>query len=300
MIIPAYLKVGDTIALAAPARKISHEELAPAIQFLQQEGFNVFYDDRLFAEEHQFAGSDDLRAHYFQDLLDHPTVKAIWCVRGGYGSVRMIDKIDFSLFQKHPKWICGYSDITVFHSHINNNYDIATLHATMPLNVHPNEEQLPANQTFIKALKGIPLHYEIATHPLNRPHDVSAPIVGGNLSILYSLLGSPSDLNTDGKILFIEDVDEYLYHIDRMMTNMERNGKIEHLAGMLVGHFSDMHDNTIPYGQTAEEVIAEHCRKYDFPIFFNFPAGHENDNYAIKLGCSLKCTIEGDKVSIRQ
>lgn len=300
MMIPEFLKKGDVIAIVAPARKISKEEIAPAEDFLRHEGFNVFYDDRLFAEEHQFAGSDKLRTQYFQDLLNHPKIKAIWCARGGYGSVRIIDKLDFSFFLKKPKWICGYSDITVFHSHLNKNYHIATLHATMPVNVHSGEEDLPANRTLIEALQGAPLHYVLPAHPLNRPQNVVAPVVGGNLSMLYSLLGSPSDLNTDGKILFIEDLDEYLYHIDRMLTNLERNGKLCHLAGLLVGQFNDMHDNTIPYGKNAEEIIAEHCDKYHFPVFFNFPAGHLSDNRALRLGTAMKCTVTENTIEIDQ
>lgn len=287
MIIPEHLTTGDTIAIAAPARKISEEELAPAIHLLKQEGFNVFYDERLFSEHHQFAGDENIRAAYMQDLLDNPDIKAIWCARGGYGSVRIIDSLDFTKFCQKPKWICGYSDVTVFHSHINKNYDIATLHCTMPINVHKGEFDSPANRSFIAALKGETLAYQIPEHPLSRPGQFSGQIVGGNLSMLYSLLGSPSDVDTTGKVLFIEDLDEYLYHIDRMMSNLERNGKLQNLAALLVGYLSDMHDNTIPYGKNAEEIVAEHCQKYDFPVYFNFPAGHEADNRAIRMGCMI-------------
>lgn len=296
MIVPPYLQQGDTVAIAAPARKISQEELAPAITLLEKAGFNVFYDERLFAQHHQFAGDETVRAAYIQDLLDNPEVKAIWCARGGYGSVRIIDRLDFSFFCQHPKWICGYSDVTVFHNHIHRNFNIATLHTTMPISVKEGMYDTPATQTFIAALKGEPLSYELPLHPLNRLGNVTAPVVGGNLSMLYSLLGSPSDLDTDGKILFIEDLDEYLYHIDRMMTNLERNGKLAKLAGMLVGHLSDMHDNTIPYGKNAEEIVAEHCAKYDFPVLFNFPAGHLSDNRAIRLGLPMRIEIENNVV----
>lgn len=296
MIIPSYLQSGDTVAIAAPARKISQEELAPAVAMLEKAGFNIYYDNRLFAQHHQFAGDETVRAAYIQDLLDNPEVKAIWCARGGYGSARIIDRLDFSFFCQHPKWICGYSDVTVFHNHIHRNFNIATLHTTMPISVKEGMYDTPATQTFIAALKGEPLSYELPLHPLNRLGNVTAPVVGGNLSMLYSLLGSPSDLNTDGKILFIEDLDEYLYHIDRMMTNLERNGKLAKLAGMLVGHLSDMHDNTIPYGKNAEEIVAEHCAKYDFPVLFNFPAGHLPDNRAIRLGLPMSIEIENNVV----
>ena len=295
---PPYLHTGDTIAIAAPARKISEAELQCSVQFLQQEGFNVFYDERLWAQHHQFAGDDTIRANYMQCLLDNPDIQAIWCARGGYGSVRIIDRLDFTKFLQHPKWIVGYSDVTVFHNHLNRNYDMATLHATMPINVKPETIGTPACQTMLTALKGKKLHYELHTHPLNRSGDFTAPVVGGNLSMLYALLGSPSDINTEGKVLFIEDLDEYLYHIDRMMSNLERNGKLQNLAGLLVGHLSDMHDNTIPYGKNAEEIVAEHCDKYHFPLIFNFPAGHLADNRAIRLGMDLSCIYTDNQIII--
>lgn len=287
--LPTYLQNGDTIAIAAPARKISEEELWPAVNFLKQAGFNVYYDERLFAQHHQFAGDETVRASYIQSLLDNPEIKAIWCARGGYGSVRVIDRLNFSSFIKNPKWIVGYSDVTVFHNHLNRNYDIATLHATMPVNVHEDMFNQPSCQSLLAALRGEKLCYQLESHPLNRVGNFSAQVVGGNLSMLYSLLGSPSDIDTAGKVLFIEDLDEYLYHIDRMMSNLERNGKLSHLAGLLVGHFSDMHDNQISYGKTAEEIVSEHCEAYDFPVIFNFPAGHLSDNRAIRMGTEMTC-----------
>jgi muramoyltetrapeptide carboxypeptidase len=298
MIVPDYLRQGDTVAIAAPARKISSAEVAPAVHLLEQNGFNVFYDERLFAECHQFAGDEAVRAGYIQELLDNPDIKAIWCARGGYGSARIIDRLDFTAFQARPKWICGYSDVTVFHSHIQQNFNIATLHATMPINVHEEALDNAANRSLMAALRGERLRYELPKHPLCRPGNFEGIVTGGNLSMLYSLLASPSDVNTDGKILFIEDLDEYLYHIDRMMTSLERAGKLRRLAGLLVGHLSDMHDNTIPYGKTAEEIVAEHARHYDFPVIFGFPAGHEADNRAIRMGCPLKCLCEGHSIII--
>jgi muramoyltetrapeptide carboxypeptidase len=298
MIVPDYLRQGDTVAIAAPARKISPAEIASAVHLLEQNGFNVFYDERLFAECHQFAGDEAVRAGYMQDLLDNPDIKAVWCARGGYGSARIIDRLDFTAFCAKPKWICGYSDVTVFHSHIQQNFNIATLHATMPINVHEESLDNAANRSLMAALRGERLRYELPQYPLSRPGNFQGIVTGGNLSMLYSLLASPSDVNTDGKILFIEDLDEYLYHIDRMMTSLERAGKLRRLAGLLVGHLSDMHDNTIPYGKTAEEIVAEHARHYDFPVIFGFPAGHEADNRAIRMGCPLKCLCEGHSIII--
>ncbi len=288
MIVPPYLNSGDMVALAAPARKISRAEIHPAESFLKKCGFNVFYDERLFAQEHQFAGNDELRAGYFQDLLDDENVKAIWCVRGGYGSARIIDKLDFTHFRKQPKWICGYSDITVFHSHLHRHEQIATLHTTMPINVTAETMESAAVQSFLHAITGKELLYEIPSHPLSRLAEFSGTLVGGNLSMLYSLMGSPSDISTDGKVLFIEDLDEYLYHIDRMVLNLKRSGKFSNIKALLVGHLSDMHDNTIPFGKTAEEIVADHCRELDIPLIFNVPAGHLPDNRALRCGCQIE------------
>lgn len=298
MIIPPYLESGDTIAIAAPARKVSEQEILPAVHFLQDAGFRVHYDDRLFAQCHQFAGDEPTRAGYIQELLDNPDIKAVWFARGGYGSARIIDMLDFTAFQRNPKWLVGYSDVTVFHAHVFQQFKIATLHATMPINVHDEEFDIPANRSLIDALSGRLLHYEIQEHSLNRVGEFSAPVIGGNLSILYSLMGTPSEPDTDGKVLFIEDLDEYLYHIDRMMTTLERGGKLQDLAGLIVGHMSDMHDNTIPYGKTAEEIVAEHCQKYDFPLIFNFPAGHEAMNKAIRMGYPMHCKIQNQQIII--
>ena len=298
MIIPPYLSPGDTIALAAPARKISKAEIQPAEQWLKSVDFNIFYDDRLFAEDHQFAGDDILRTRYFQDLLDDDTVKAIWCVRGGYGSARIIDRLDFTHFRQHPKWICGYSDITVFHNHLQQNLQTATLHATMPINVTEKNTQSPACQSFLDALTGKDLSYEIAPHPLSRPKPFSGILTGGNLSMLYSLIGSPSDIDTAGKVLFVEDLDEYLYHIDRMMLNLKRSGKLSNIKALLVGHLSDMHDNTVPFGKTAEEIVADHCREFDFPLIFNVPAGHLPDNRAFRMGCQIEGIIKDNRFII--
>ena len=298
MIIPPYLVPGDTVALAAPARKISKQEILPTENWLKKEGFNVFYDDRLFAEEHQFAGSDQVRTAYFQDLLDEDSVKLIWCVRGGYGSARIIDQLDFSHFRQHPKWICGYSDITVFHSHVQRHLNTATLHATMPINISDDNLQTPAVQSFLSAIIGQNLTYEIPDHPLSRMQPFSGTLVGGNLSMLYSLMGSPSDVDTTDKVLFIEDLDEYLYHIDRMVLNLKRSGKLSRIKALLVGHLSDMHDNTIPFGKTAEEIVADYCRDLDCPVIFNVPVGHLSDNRALRCGCKIEGYFQDNKFII--
>lgn len=293
---PEYLKPGDTIGIVAPAHKISEEELSPAIDFLHQEGFEVILGDHLFASDNQYAGTDNQRTSDFQKMLDHPHVKAILCARGGYGSVRLVDKIDFSRWARKPKWICGYSDITVFHSHLFTHYQIPTLHCTMPINMTPENIDTETTRSMINALKGASLSYHSPKHALNRTGEARGKLIGGNLSILYALLGSASDINTDGALLFIEDVDEYLYHIDRMMMNMKRTGKLKKLSGLIVGGMSKMNDNKIPYGKNAEEIIREHCEEYEFPICFHFPAGHTRENQALRLGANsfLKVDQQGE------
>lgn len=288
---PDYLKANDTIGIVAPARQIAKSEIMPTVNFLQKQGFRVELGKNLFKQYHQFAGEDEARRDDMQYMLNAPHIKAIFSARGGYGSARIIDKLDFTTFSEKPKWLCGYSDFTVFHSHVHTVYQIPTLHTFMPINLTETDHIDKERSTFLKAITGEPLDYYVPHHRLNRPGKAHGVLIGGNLSVIYSLLGSPSDMNTDGKILFLEDLDEYLYHIDRMMLNLKRNRKLENLAGLVIGTFSDMHDNTIPYGKIAEEIIAEHCAAYNFPICFNFPAGHLSPNCALKLGASTTLTV---------
>lgn len=294
---PKFLKTGDTIGIISTARKISKEELLPATTFFEKQGFNVIFGTNLFCEDRQFSGTDEQRASDLQEMLDNSEVNAIICARGGYGTVRIIDKIDFSNFIQNPKWICGYSDVTVLHSHLHN-LGIQTLHSTMPLNFPKDGLVNESMKSLIRALIGEKLSYTIPPHKFNRIGNTSGIICGGNLSILYSLNGTPSDIQTDGKILFIEDLDEYLYHIDRMMMNLKRSGKLAHLAGLIIGGMSDMNDNNIPFGKTAEEIVYEAVAEYNYPVCFGFPAGHISENYALKLGGIVKLSIYKDKSEI--
>lgn len=291
MITPPYLKTGDKVAIIATARKVSYAEMEPSIAQLKSWGLKVLTGNYLTAESNQFAGTDEERTADLQQMMDDPEVKAIFCARGGYGSVRIIDRLDFTHFIASPKWIVGYSDITVFHSHINKNFGIETLHGTMPINFPSDGFETPSTESLRKALFGEEINYRITSHPLNRRGTVSAEVIGGNLSMLYSLSGSSSDINTEGKILFIEDVDEYLYHIDRMMMNLKRAGKLSNLAALVVGGMTGMNDNTIPYGFTAEEIIASSVAEYDFPVCFNFPAGHQENNFALIMGRQADLTV---------
>lgn len=259
-----------------------------AIDWLKEHGFEPVYDDRLFAEHHIFAGDDNFRAAVFQEYLDDEKIDAIWFARGGYGSIRIIDKLDFTGFLQHPKWLMGFSDTTVFHGKLNR-LGIPSLHSPMPF--YFANKTAEAKQSLFDAMTGRPLQYEIPSNPLNRFGEMEGEIVGGNLSVLMGMNGSDIFPETDGKILFIEEVDEYIYHIDRMMRALKRAGKLAHLKGLIVGGLTQIKDNTHPFGQTVEEVIAEAVSEYDYPVCFGFPAGHFDDNRVIVLGQKAKIEI---------
>ena len=297
MIIPEKLKVGDKIGVISTARKITIEELSPAIKTLESWGLKVVLGVNLFQEDDQFSGTVEQRTADLQSMIDDNSIKAILCARGGYGTVQIIDSIDFTNLKKNSKWIVGYSDVTVLHSHLNN-LGIASLHATMPINFKSNTKE--SLSSLKNSLFGNLNSIECKAHPLNKFGKIEGEIVGGNLSILYSLLGSHSDIDTAGKILFIEDLDEYLYHIDRMMMNLKRNGMLGKLKGLIVGGMSDMNDNSIPFGKTAEQIILEYTKNYDFPICFGFPAGHLSDNRCVRLGINSVLEINKNGVSLSQ
>jgi muramoyltetrapeptide carboxypeptidase len=287
-----YLKQGSKVAIAAPARCVTTEEMEYAIHWLEEKGFIPVYDDRLFAVQHIFAGDDDFRAAVFQEYLDNEDIDAIWIARGGYGSIRIIDKLDFTHFLQHPKWIIGFSDGTVLHGKLSR-LGIPSLHAAMPFYFANKTPE--AKQSLFDTLMGQALQYEFSTHPQNRIGQMEGEIVGGNLSVLYGMMGSHTFPNLDGKILFIEEVDEYIYHIDRMMYAMKRAGKLAHLKGLIVGGLTQIHDNTHPFGQTAEEVIAEAVSEYDYPVCFGFPAGHFDDNRTLFFGLKSRVEVTSEK-----
>ena len=297
MIIPKKINIGDKIGILATARKISMEELIPSIKTLESWGLEVVLGKFLFENDNQFAGTIDQRAEGFQNMIDDDEIKAILCARGGYGTVQIIDKINFSNLYKHPKWIIGYSDITVLHSHLHQ-LGLATLHATMPINFLKNKKK--SLESLYKILFASPNIIQGPNNKFNKLGNVEGEIVGGNLSVLYSLLGSNSDINTNQKILFLEDLDEYLYHIDRMIVNMKRNKKFNNLKAMIIGGMTDMNDNDIPFGKTAEEIILGHINEYDFPFCFEFPCGHIYDNSSIILGAPSVLDITENGVNLRQ
>jgi muramoyltetrapeptide carboxypeptidase len=281
MKIPPSLQKGDTIAIVCTARKNIDDNLKPAIDLLHSWGLEVLIGKTIGLDNNQLAGTDQERAADFQQHLDNPNIKAIWCVRGGYGTVRMIDLLDFTKFKKSPKWIVGFSDVTVIHSYINN-LNIATIHGAMPITV--GKASTESIESLRQSLFGESLNYEIPFDAANRLGNAKGEIVGGNLSILYSLMGSNAQIDCKGKILFIEDLDEYLYHIDRMMMSLKRCGCFEDLNGLIVGTMSKMKDNDIPWGKNANQIIEDVTKGYSFPVLYNFPAGHFRDNRALIFG----------------
>ena len=289
---PPHLKPGDHVGILAPARKVSREEMQAAITILQGWGYKVQEGDHLYGTSDQYSGTDQERAADLQTMLDDASIKAIFCARGGYGSVRIIDNINFTQFRQHPKWIIGFSDVTVFHSHILKHTGIQTLHAAMPINFPADLKENESLESMRLILEGGNPSYHFPAHPLNRKGVAHGQLVGGNLSLLYSLVGTRSDIDTNGKILLLEDLDEYLYHIDRMMQNLKRSGKLEGLAGLLVGGMNDMNDNSVPFGKTAYEIIAEAVSVYNFPVIYDFKSGHISENLGLIIGGHVHLTAD--------
>jgi muramoyltetrapeptide carboxypeptidase len=290
MIAPSYLQKGDTIAIVATARFIAAETLLPVLALLERWGLQVYIHPFLYLQDHQFAGNDAQRAEMLQDLLDNTAIKAIICARGGYGTTRIIDQIDFSTFKTHPKWIAGFSDVTALHARVHQLH-IQSLHSIMPV-LFENDKD--AVQSLKDTLFGKPNTFNLAAHAYNKMGQATAPLIGGNLSIIAHLMGTPDALDTAGKILFLEDLDEYLYHIDRMLVQLKRGGKLSKLAGLVVGHFTDMKDNPIAFGKNASQIIASHVAEFDFPVCFGFPVGHAHDNMTLICGARYTITVTAE------
>ncbi|PKQ64669.1 hypothetical protein BZG01_14140 [Labilibaculum manganireducens] len=289
---PAALVKGDKIGIISPAGKINPEKVGIAVTRLEEAGYKVVLGNHVFDVENQFAGSDMNRLRDLQLMLDDPEIKAVLCARGGYGSVRILEHLDFDLFIRNPKWIVGYSDITVFHSYLNNILGVESLHATMPVNF-PSMKEKEDNSlsTLLHSLAGDSENYEITSHELNRNGVTEGELIGGNLSILYSLRGTVMDFEPHGKILFIEDVGEELYHLDRMMKNLKMGGKLSELQGLIIGGMSDMKAGNPDFGKTAYEIILESIENYSYPVVFDFPAGHIMENWALPFGRFLRLDV---------
>lgn len=290
----SYLKTGDTILIIGTARARNKEALSPAIQTIESWGFKVEVGKNLFKIHHQFAGTDEQRADDLQWAINHPKAKAVIIAGGGYGTMRIIDKVNFKLLSKFPKWFVGYSDTTVLHARLLKQ-KVKCIHGTMAFQFPKN---LEATHSVKQLLMGEKFGYTIKPHVLNRVGEASAMIIGGNLSLIYALSGSVDELDTKNKILFIEDLDEQLYHIDRMMLQLKRSGKLKHLKGLIVGGMSDMKDNAIPFGKNAEEIIFDAVKEYNYPVCFNFPAGHIEQNMALFLNTKALLRITKNKISL--
>ena len=304
--IPPCLKKGDTIGITCPAGFITPEEIKPAVTKLTEWGFKVKAGDTVGKKEFTFGGTDEERANDFQQMLDDKNIKAILCARGGYGAVRIIDRIDFKEFAAHPKWIIGFSDITIMHSHLNRNFGIASIHSKM-CNSFPDDWNLaePIQKETIESIRqcltGKKMNYVCAPNAQNKKGFASGSLVGGNLKTIESLAGSKSDLGTKNKILFVEDAGEYLYSIDRMFWNLERTGKLSQLAGLIVGGFKIKKDDEGEvFGKTLEEIVLEKVTPYNYPVCFDFPVGHQKNNFALKCGVKHKLEVSTAGTALKE
>jgi muramoyltetrapeptide carboxypeptidase len=299
--IPPYLKKGDTIGITCPAGYMAREKAQTCIDTLQAWGFEVMVGKTLGSgSTNYFSGTDEERLNEFQAMLDDGSIKAILCGRGGYGVGRIIDQLNFSPFKKKPKWIIGYSDITILHAHIYSNYKIATIHSPMAAAFNNGEYKNQYIASLHNAITGKKANYKSPSHPYNKPGTATGELIGGNLSLLTHLIGTPSDFKTKNKILFIEDVGELIYSTDRMLYQLKRSGKLDGLAGLIIGGFMDVRDTERPFGKTIEEVINDIVKAYEYPICFNFPVSHEKENYALKVGVTYQLKTGRKIVSLTE
>jgi muramoyltetrapeptide carboxypeptidase len=297
-IIPPYLVKGNTIGIVCPAGYMPLDKAETCIEVLQQWGFKVKVGTTLGSQHHYFSGTDEQRLNDLQQMMDDDAIQAILCGRGGYGTGRIIDKLDFKKFRKNPKWIIGYSDVTVLHSHIFRRYNIASLHAPMAAAFNDGEFKNPFVQSLRKSLTGKKANYSAEVHAFNKQGTATGELIGGNLSLLAHLTGTPSDINTNGKILFIEEIGEYIYNIDRMLYQLKRSGKFNKLSGLIVGSFTEVKDTTIPFGKEVYTVISDILQGFDFPVCFGFPVGHTRQNYSLKVGAAYTLQVGKRKVTL--
>ncbi|NNC49576.1 MAG: LD-carboxypeptidase [Flaviramulus sp.] len=297
---PSYLKAGDTVAIVAPSGVLKNrtKEVEQAKSLLKNWGLNPVVGKHVFSKANHFAGTDNDRCEDFQNALDDPSIRAIWCARGGYGTVRILDKLDYSKFNKNPKWVIGYSDITALHNQIHNN-GVESIHAMMCTSLQDDLSTIEETISSLKnAVFGNPLSYTLTGSKYNKTGDASGQLVGGNLTMLHTMLGSKTSINTSGKILFIEEIGEYKYHIDRMLQSLKRAGYFENCKGLIVGDMSKLRKNTTLWGTSIEQLILDAFSDYNFPIAFNMPAGHEKDNRALIMGRTIQLEVNSEQSSI--
>jgi muramoyltetrapeptide carboxypeptidase len=295
MIIPPYLKPGDGVAVIASSRMVAAPELELALATLQKWGLRPVEGKHLYSTYKRWAGTDEQRAADLQWALDDNSIKAVFFARGGNGIIRILDRIDFSGLSANPKWLIGYSDVTFLHAHLHKVCKMASLHATMLTVYYKSQE---AVESIRKCLFGEKIRYTCEGHELNRPGHAIGVLTGGNISLLHTLSGTKEEIETEGKILLIEDLDENLHHLDRMLIHLKRAGKLQRLAGLLVGGLNDMKDDPVPFGMSPEEIVLDAVKEYDYPVAFGFPAGHIDRNLALYLGCEAKLRADGKSSSL--
>ena len=296
--IPDFLKAGDKIGLTCTARSVTTDQLKSTIQKIESWGFEVVLGSSINKVFHQFGGDDDLRAKSFQALLDDDSIKAIWICRGGYGTIRIMDKVNFDSFHRHPKWILGYSDVTILHNYIARNTVFPSIHCMMPSEMDVNTEQ--SIESIFDLISGKAISYKLKLSYPPETLNLNGRLIGGNLSILYSLIGGKYDLNTKDAILLIEDIDEYLYHFDRMMYALKDAGKFNGLKALIVGGLTDMNDNKVPFGLNARQITESHTRDQNFPVLFDFPFGHMKNNLAVLLNHECEISVDSGVVKFEQ
>ena len=299
--IPPYLKKGDSIAITCPAGYMAADKAATCINTLQKWGYEVMVGKTLGSNsKNYFSGTDEERADELQAMLDDKSILAILFGRGGYGMNRIIDRLDFKKFKKNPKWLIGFSDITVLHTHLFNQYNIASMHA--PMAAAFNDD--PDNNEFVRSLRnalaGKKANYKVEAHIYNNKGEATGILIGGNLALLSNMIGTSSDFDTKNKIFFIEDVGEYLYNLDRMLYHLKRSGKFKKLAGLIIGGFTDMKDTERPFGKTTEDIIKEITDELSCPVCFNFPVSHSKENVALKIGATYQLKVTNKIAQLKE
>lgn len=298
MIQPLFLKSGDTVAIVAPGRKLDQASVNAAVAVMRSWELNVVLGKNLFSTRHSYlSGTDEERLHDLQTALDDSSIKAIICARGGYGTTRILDQLDFIAFTKNPKWICGFSDITALHLKLQS-LGIQSIHSTMPV-LFTKEESTVSVESLHSLLFGKALALTAIPSLHNIPGHVTGEVIGGNLSLIVDALGTACEINTENKILILEEVDEYVYRLDRMLVHLKRAGKLKNLAALVIGHMTDIKESELPFGETVQQLITHHIREYNYPVAFNFPTGHENPNLSWIQGASAKLDVTSENSVLR-